>query len=115
MPTLAALAGVDAPTGLHGVDLRLSAGQRGPGHALAFSSNGDASSVNYTAYDADCRLTWYPAAGFTELFDHRTDPAEEKNVAASPAYAGRVEALRALLCRRLAELTNPILGRVSAW
>lgn len=111
MPTLASLSGIAQPTYTHGCDFsRLPSDH----HAFAFSSNGNPESVNYTVYDDACRMTWYPGHDYFELFDHKNDPGETRNLA---GLAGNrlVADLHQLLCERIAELYNPILGRVCAW
>jgi len=115
LPTLAALAGVAAPAGLHGRDLAEVVRAGNEHYAFAFSANGDPNSVNHTVYDAAHRLTWYPASDFVELFDHRADPGECRNVAGEPQYRDTVADLTQLLARRLSAFYNPMLARVCAW
>ena len=43
------------------------------------------------------RLNKRVDTGFLELYDHRVDPREFKNVAKDPAYAADVDRLSALL------------------
>lgn len=114
MPTIAGLAGLDAPPGLHGRDLRHSL-RRGEHHAMAFCSNGDMASVNHTIYDDRYRLTWYPEADWVELFDHDEDPCEQRNLGNVAEHRGKVEELRNALQRGLAQCYNPTLGRIGAW
>ena len=113
LPTLAALAGVDGPDWVHGVDM-VRVVHEGTDHAaLAYCSNGHPGMTNYTVYDNAYRFTCYPKTGYTELFDHRTDPGETQNLAAQQPE--RAVAMRHLIEERLLLHRNPILARVSAW
>ena len=115
LPTLAALAGLPPPEYVQGRDIRpvLASGEEH--HAFSFLADGHPRHVNYTVYDRDCRLTLYPNAGYEEMFDHRTDPAEMVNVAGDPDYRERREALTAVLKDRLPTCWSPPLARVAAW
>lgn len=115
MPTLAALTGVAAPAVQHGADLAAVVREGREHYACAFSSNGEARSVNHTIYDARYRLTWYPGADYVELFDHTEDPGEGRNVAGQAEHRAAQAALLAALKDRLAEYYNPILARTAAW
>ena len=115
MPTLATLAGVAVPPGLHGTDLvpLLAAGKARA--AFAFSYNGDPRSTNITMYDERFRMTWYPGADFVELFDHDADPGETRNIAGGPQHRAYVTSAKDLMARRLAAWHNPIQCRSCAW
>ena len=115
LPTLASLTGVSAPRGLHGENIAevLNAGRERP--VFAFSSCGEAESVNHTICDATHRLTWYPSSGYVELFDHREDPGESRNMAGLAANKARVESMKQILAERTATFYNPVLGRSGAW
>jgi arylsulfatase A-like enzyme len=113
MPTLAALAGVHAPQWQHGRDIT-SVVQSGAEHyAFTFCANGDPAHLNYSVYDADYRLTYYPHWDYTELYDHRDDPGECVNLAAREAATR--ERLMEVLRAQLVEVYNPITGRVCMW
>jgi len=115
LPTLASLAGVTPPALQHGEDITQVI-RAGRSHdALAFSSNGDPSSRNYTIYDEHYRLTWYPGQDFTELFDHQADPGECRNIAGEPDQRERVGEMKRRISERLVTCYNPIQGRVCAW
>jgi len=115
LPTLASLAGVAPPAWQHGEDITQVVRAGRPHDAFAFSSNGDASSRNYTIYDDHYRLTWYPGQDFTELFDHQADPGECRNIAGEPDQRERVGEMKHRISERLAACYNPIQGRVCAW
>lgn len=110
MPTLAALAGVDAPPDIHGRDIM----QCSDDH-LAFSyCFNDLNPVerNFTVYDARYRLTIYPADDYMELFDHEADPAEITNIAEDPGHAAVRARLYDALREAMMHQVNPIAGRL---
>lgn len=115
MPTLAALAGIDVPDGLHGTNIveALNAGRET--HAFCYATGGDPASVNHTIYDRRHRLTWYPVDGFVELFDHHEDPQEARNLAEDTAYREVRQLLIHEIERHLARHHCPIVGRYGAW
>ena len=112
MPTLAAMCGVNAPEGLHGIDFR---GAPTDHRAYAISSRGERQSMNYTLYDSRYRFTWYPHPEYLELFDHSTDPAESRNIASDRGNGALIADFKNTIARQLVEFHNPILGRVGAW
>ncbi len=126
MPTLGALAGVPMPHDLHGSDLTREA-TRAAHHAFVFSSIVGRNDLrNYTVYDHDHRLTWYPrvtredanhAEGFVELFNHPNDPGECRNLAASgePRDSDRVREMMGVICRAMPRFDNPSVGRVGPY
>jgi len=122
LPTLAALTGIAPPERQHGRDIASVIREGAEHHAFEFCANGSPAHLNYTVYDADYRLTYYPHLGYTELYDHRrcgigcgigSDPGECVNLAArEPAQTARLmDVLRA----RLVEVYNPIVGRTCLW
>ncbi len=108
-PTLCTLSDVPKPAHLEGQDLPF-----GPAATnIATAKPASATSWNgHTLITDDFRLTWYPNAGKEphptmisgrgqwELFDHRNDPRENRNVAGDPAYADVLEALKPQLFER---------------
>ena len=56
---------------------------------------------------ADWRYIRY-ANGDEELYDHRTDQYEWKNLAQDPAYAGRIKELAGFLPKSNAKATPPV-------
>lgn len=113
LPTLTALTSVTPPEWIHGADMT-EVVSRGEDHvALAYCSNGDPAVTNYTLYDARYRYTLYPQRGYAELYDHRTDPGECRNLV--DAQPDRAAAMRGRIETSLIQHRNPILGRVSAW
>ncbi len=111
-PTLAALCGVETPA-LHGVDLAAKIREGAPHEALAYCSGTKGTHNNFTRYDERFRLTVYPACGFVELYDHREDPGETRNLASErPEY---VREVRARLGEALLAHYDPIQGKLSPW
>lgn len=84
LPSLAALAGVETPKWLHGID-RSQPGS-GVGHcAFAWCYDAVLHDVerradNISAVDGQYRYTVYPRAGCRELFAHDDDPHETRNL-----------------------------------
>ena len=118
LPTLTALAGINAPEWCHGTDIaqviREDQDHLAGNHvALAYCTNGNLGMTNYTLYDDTFRFTLYPHTGYVELFDHRIDPGECRNLAAEQPE--RVRAMREIIQERLLRHHRPILARVSAW
>ena len=106
-PTLAALAGLEAPERLDGVSLvplleapsaahdrpAFTQVKRGGKKARAAGPRGG---MGYTVRTARWRFTRW-AGGATELYDHAADPGEDRNLAADPDHAATVEELGGLL------------------
>jgi len=115
LPTLAALAGIAPPDWCHGIDMGRVMRSKTRHFALAFCANGDPEMINYTFYDDAYRFTIYPHTDYVELFDHRTDPGECRNLAQHHDHQLRVAALTSAMQARLMQYHNPILARVSAW
>jgi len=92
-PTLCELAGVPVPATVEGTSLVSAMGDgTQPRDALLFAYK----DVQRAAQDRRFKLVEYAIEGrrTTQLFDLRTDPWELNNLAADPAYADRVAALR---------------------
>jgi arylsulfatase A-like enzyme len=113
MPTLTTLTGVEAPEWQHGRDMTSAIETEAEHYAFAFCASGDRAHLNYTVYDADYRLTYYPRWDYTELYDHRTDPGECTNLAARETT--QTARLMDVLKTQLVETYNPIVGRVCLW
>jgi arylsulfatase A-like enzyme len=112
MPTLLALAGIDAPQYLQGCDVRMRLSDV-VHHALVYCSTADPQWNHYAVYDDRYRLAWYPGRNYVELFDHAEDPGECRNVAAeNPEIA---DELRQVIMKSIAEHYNPTLGREGCW
>ncbi|GIW78346.1 MAG: iduronate-2-sulfatase [Gemmatales bacterium] len=100
-PTLCELAGLSLPRHLEGQSfVPLLKNPKAPWKDKALSRYGKADSVVTTRY----RYTeWIDPGGKVAarmLYDHRTDPGENKNLADDPAYAEICARLRALLPER---------------
>jgi uncharacterized sulfatase len=104
-PTLADLAGLTPPAGLHGVSLRpaledpsksvkeaayTQVRRGGEKAGFFFGRSVRTDRFRYTEWGED-------GAKGAELFDHRSDPHEYTNLAADPAYAEEVKRHKALL------------------
>jgi arylsulfatase A-like enzyme len=113
LPTLTSLAGMAAPDWIHGRDITAVVREGCDHVALAYCSNGDPAVTNYTLYDDVYRFTLYPQRDHVELYDHRRDPGEVRNLATSES--DRVAAMRRRVEARLLLHRNPTLARVSAW
>ncbi len=94
-PTLAGVAGVEAPAGLEGETLQ---------PAWQGTSTSPRESI-FTAFmkgqravrDDRWKLIAYPEIGHLQLFDLRADPFETTNLVEQPAHAGEVHRLRTLM------------------
>ena len=119
LPTLAAMTGVPGPAWVHGVDMSrvVREGEdhvaANPAGSLSYCSGGEPETVNTTVYDDAYRFTVYPHTGYAELYDHREDPGETRNLV--DAQPERAAAMRRIIESRLLMHRNPILGRVCAW
>jgi arylsulfatase A-like enzyme len=114
MPTLAYLTGIDIPENLHGVNILDKIRKNEEHYAFAFCADGTSDSVNYTVYDKRFRFTWYPDADDIELFDHKNDPGECKNIAADVDDNLKVE-FKNKIKDSLIKYNNPIHSRLCAW
>lgn len=98
-PTLAELAGLEAPANLEGRSLRpLLDDPTAPWDKPAFTQVWRRRFPGYSVRTERWRYTeWDDGRQGTELYDHEKDPDEFHNLAADPAYAGVVQELRALM------------------
>ena len=98
-PTLADLAGLNAPPGLQGVSLRpLLLNPRAAWNHPAFTQVQRGPSPGHTVRTDRWRYTeWDRGAKGEELYDQDNDPQELHNLAALPKYASVVEQMKALL------------------
>ncbi|MEA2332863.1 MAG: hypothetical protein QOH58_3001 [Thermoleophilaceae bacterium] len=87
-PTVLSMAGVGVPRGMDGVDLsRLFEGGRPPDRPLAFGGYGN----SYYVRTDDWAMYGPNRGGAFNLFDHRRDPGEYRNVAGThPGKAGEL-------------------------
>lgn len=99
-PTVAALAKLPPPAGLAGrslVPLLAQPGRVWPHPAFSQTAAGTAIRTERWAYHE-----WGPAgADGTELYDHASDPAEQRNLATDPAQAAIIADLSAQLRARI--------------
>ncbi len=113
LPTLAALAAVEAPPLTHGID-RSRPGSGRDHRALAecygaLNNRCDRRFDNFTLYDDCRRYTVYPRLGWREMFDHAVDPAETRNLA--QADGPTADALHADLADRYLGAAMPVSRR----
>lgn len=97
-PTLCELTGLEIPAHAEGASLvpLLERDPRTPWRETLFTTyRRDQKAVT----DGRFKLIRYPRIDVTQLFDLESDPAETKNLAANPAHAERLGALRAELGR----------------
>jgi len=112
-PTLAELCGLKPPAGLPGVSLAATLNDASAAPrtaALTQYSNG------YSICTPRYRYTEWgnEAAGGRELYDHETDPAELKNLAADQRQQKRISELSALLRRHVAHANKKLPVSASA-
>ena len=106
-PTIADLCGLPAPSGLEGRSLRpLLEDPVGPWEGAAFTQvlrgAGKARFAGETVRTERWRYTeWDGGRRGIELYDHRSDPREENNLAGDPAHAEAMRELRGLLRSKL--------------
>jgi arylsulfatase A-like enzyme len=116
LPTLAALAGVELAAWQHGKDVCPIVESDEEHHALAYCLGGrEPRWGNYTVYDATHRLTYYPRLDYVELFDHRRDPGETTNLAATRGSGKTVRRLMQVVQEQALAHTHPIVGHTGAW
>ncbi|MFH1928293.1 MAG: sulfatase-like hydrolase/transferase [Chloroflexota bacterium] len=84
--TLCALCDVPEPEGREGIDLVPVAMGEKPGKEAAFCELGPSTSKSSAIRTRDLRLVYYSGMNEGELYDHRTDPGETKNLWNDPAY-----------------------------
>jgi arylsulfatase A-like enzyme len=96
-PTLFDLCGIPQPKGVEGMSMKpLLKDPARPWKKGAITwraGNGNQVSIQTEHFRLNKRVD----TGFLELYDHRVDPREFKNVAKDPAYAADVDRLSALL------------------
>ncbi|MDX2032196.1 MAG: sulfatase [Blastocatellia bacterium] len=98
-PTLAELAGATAPHKLEGRSLRpLLQNPKTPGKEAAFTIVMRGNTRGRTVRTDRWRYTeWDAGASGVELYDHRSDPGEYRNLANEAKYAGEAKKLKAML------------------
>lgn len=115
LPTVAALAGIELQSPVHGRDILPAIRERVPHVALAYNHDGQPEHNNITVYDERFRLTFYPARNAVEMFDHKQDPHELGNLADSDAARQDRDRLMRIIAESLTRHHNPILARWSDW
>ena len=113
-PTLAALAGVTLPQGIQGEDLAtvLTKGRSLP--VMTQSGNGLVDATSLTLIDEYHRTTWWPGTENVDCFDHRNDPMELNNLAATGDDSS-IKPRLARLQEAYGRAVRPTFGRVTCW
>ena len=114
MPTLAALCSLSCVP-VDGGDIFARHDAGGESYAFAQNCQIEPWVANYTIYDRHHRLTWYPRLGLTELFDHRDDPGETRNLAGDSKVRDIEKSLMARLGPHMMETVDPTLGRLAIY
>ncbi|MBI3829066.1 MAG: sulfatase-like hydrolase/transferase [Planctomycetes bacterium] len=115
-PTLCELAGVSMPAGVQGHSvLPVLRGTSAAEPAAVVSYHGDPRYHNLSLYDERYRFTWYPALNARELYDHRADPHELRNLAGATGLADIEEQLYRALIEKVARTNEPCSGRLCPW
>ncbi len=98
-PTLADLAGLTPPPGLHGASLRsLLENPAAEWQRPAFTQVQRGAFPGHSVRTARWRYTeWSRGAKGAELYDHDADPRELRNLAADPRHSATIAELQALL------------------
>lgn len=113
LPTLCALADVEAPKDVHGENVAAAIHQDPDRTVLVYGYQHEAKHHNFSALDSRFRFTVYPNTGERELYDHMADPAELVNIAGHPDHEAHESHLyRSLLESHLAA-DNPAGGRIA--
>jgi len=113
LPTLCDLCGIDTPAHVHGESI-LRTHEHGRRRPVMIQASGrKAGHTNVSVVDESCRYTWYTETDHAELFDHRDDPMELRDLAGHDA--DRTAAYRATTAEALAHFTAPRIGRISTW
>ena len=115
VPSLCDWCGIAPPELVQGEPLRsiVAEGRQDP--VLGIEIPNEPTERNLTIYDRNHRLTWYPATGELELYDHAIDDAEASNRADDPAYEGIRRKMLGDLTRQIAAYHLPRFGRVAIW
>jgi arylsulfatase A-like enzyme len=120
LPTLLELLGVrspDDPVGARrdefdGVSV---AGGVPDDHLALVQCFGGRESRSLSVMDDRYRLTWYPATGEREIYDHSVDPYELLNLAGAPDVSDDEVRLMERLREEHLRVVSPISGHLSPW
>ncbi|MFO7870752.1 MAG: hypothetical protein R6V03_04895 [Kiritimatiellia bacterium] len=117
MPTVLTSLGIEAPGGIHGVDILpyVRNGDSSRKVMVQAINNFDPGVRNLSLYDKRFRFTWYPEKDERELYDHDNDPLELDNIAGLPEHGRRCEDMLAGLVRMHAGMSQSCTGRVCSW
>lgn len=115
LPTLAGLAGVTPPSGVQGRDILSLVRSGGTQTVFYYGHNGDPQVAQYGAYDAHHRLSYHPHERYAELYDHRSDPAETRNLAEASTHRDIARSLLDQVRDHLLHSVNPALNRAAFW
>ncbi|MHC4787635.1 MAG: sulfatase family protein, partial [Planctomycetota bacterium] len=115
LPTLAGLCGVGTPGHLHGEDIVAAVRSGADRYALAYCNGLSPARSNYTVYDSHHRMTLHSATGHVELFDHRADPGETRDLASEPSSRGAVKEMTRVIQDALLHHYAPRHQHVARW
>jgi arylsulfatase A-like enzyme len=113
LPTLLEVAGLEVPAPVQGSSLL--SGKDASRYALAHGFDGLPGGANFSIMDECFRYTLYPASGYRELFDHRKDPLESRNLANEPECSTELRRLHSALAEAQLKAVNPVSGRLASW
>ena len=115
LPTVMSLAGLEAPTDVHGCDVSAEIRKGGRHQVFAYAFHEAVDYHNMAVYDGNHKLLHYTHVDRTELYDLADDRDEMVDLAAEPDQAERVRRLVVDAAMALMEHTRAIGHRVSPW
>jgi arylsulfatase A-like enzyme len=115
LPTLCDLANIETPQLVHGEPISSIIRNGRSNNAMVQHYTPTPERQNISVFDDQFRLTWYTSTNETEMYDHKADPHELRNIANDARYGSQrdylISQLKELQCRTL----TPRAGRVAVW